>query len=350
MQSDSKFSCDSCGRSYAWKPQLAGKRVKCKCGQAVTVPDADPAVDAGFGDLAALADDHSAASADGPTCPECGAGLDEGAVLCVNCGFNLKTGKRLGTAKLATKEFDTAATGAAGYISRGPKKTADDEEVPPEKKRVQQLLLLCGLAVIVAGLVVAGVMMNNSRKKRNAELAAQGPGRLERLIKATENQEEGLVGAMKDGSIMGAVDPRRNRNATGGNTAAANSATAKLQQAERAEKVEAQLEKLLNTQSPVEAAAFFQKGPTATMVGYDQAKSKAMLEEIMAAGAQKVMVLQNNKQEGTHFFVYLPWDEAKRAKLFALQERMRKANNQAEPNPPDDGQKYLAIAFSPAAG
>src|SRR5205807_7472407 len=27
-----KFNCDGCGKSYRWKAELAGKRVKCKCG------------------------------------------------------------------------------------------------------------------------------------------------------------------------------------------------------------------------------------------------------------------------------------------------------------------------------
>src|SRR4051794_4551485 len=33
-----KFSCDSCNRSYSWKPELAGRRVKCKCGTGMSVP------------------------------------------------------------------------------------------------------------------------------------------------------------------------------------------------------------------------------------------------------------------------------------------------------------------------
>jgi hypothetical protein len=33
-----KFSCASCNRTFLWKPQLAGKRVTCKCGAAIQVP------------------------------------------------------------------------------------------------------------------------------------------------------------------------------------------------------------------------------------------------------------------------------------------------------------------------
>ena len=38
----SRFSCPACGRSFRWKPELAGKRAKCKCGATIDVPRADP--------------------------------------------------------------------------------------------------------------------------------------------------------------------------------------------------------------------------------------------------------------------------------------------------------------------
>jgi hypothetical protein len=58
-----KFSCDGCGKSYTWKSELAGRRVKCKCGQVMTVPKEDPAAamyeapPEGFDDLYALAEE-----------------------------------------------------------------------------------------------------------------------------------------------------------------------------------------------------------------------------------------------------------------------------------------------------
>ena len=54
-----QFSCNSCQKTYAWKPQLAGKRVKCKCGSPISVPSEDPALadapPAEFEDFYALA-------------------------------------------------------------------------------------------------------------------------------------------------------------------------------------------------------------------------------------------------------------------------------------------------------
>jgi hypothetical protein len=34
----SSFSCESCQKSYRWKPELAGKKVRCKCGHTMRVP------------------------------------------------------------------------------------------------------------------------------------------------------------------------------------------------------------------------------------------------------------------------------------------------------------------------
>jgi hypothetical protein len=37
-----KFKCPACAREYIWKPELAGRRGKCRCGAAVIVPTEDP--------------------------------------------------------------------------------------------------------------------------------------------------------------------------------------------------------------------------------------------------------------------------------------------------------------------
>jgi hypothetical protein len=36
------FSCAACGKQYRWKPELAEKKVKCKCGNALAVPAVPP--------------------------------------------------------------------------------------------------------------------------------------------------------------------------------------------------------------------------------------------------------------------------------------------------------------------
>lgn len=46
MSEPSKFACPSCGREFRWKPEIAGKMAKCKCGATVQVPATEPALTA----------------------------------------------------------------------------------------------------------------------------------------------------------------------------------------------------------------------------------------------------------------------------------------------------------------
>src|SRR4051812_43065890 len=100
--------CLSCTRSYKLKPELAGKKVKCKCGAVIDVPDAAPVAalsDSSGGDTYGLAavDDGGAdlrtmaALAAGPIdeaqsvrCPYCEQPIDPGSAICVFCGSPLK--------------------------------------------------------------------------------------------------------------------------------------------------------------------------------------------------------------------------------------------------------------------
>src|SRR5688500_1043431 len=133
MSSNSpKFTCASCGKEFRWKPEIAGRKAKCKCGQTLTVPAAppapkvaepppepnpldwpdEPAADYGAADYAAA---PPAPAPSGPACPSCGAGLPANAVLCVNCGYNLKTRKKVGgVAPAAAATASLAAPAPAG--------------------------------------------------------------------------------------------------------------------------------------------------------------------------------------------------------------------------------------------
>ena len=144
-----KFSCPSCGRQFSWKPELAGKGAKCKCGATIKVPaqpngtgaGAAPAKGPGKSPATAAAPaadqgnpldayDFSEAAAPPPSkggrgaaaapvadaglrCPSCGGAMQAGAVICVSCGFNLKTGKRISTV-MGIEPDPAAATAAPG--------------------------------------------------------------------------------------------------------------------------------------------------------------------------------------------------------------------------------------------
>jgi hypothetical protein len=111
-----KFTCQACGKSYKWKPEFAGRKVKCKCGNVMTAPTAAPRpapkaaprAEASDGPdldaLYALADDENAVRKQGAvevglSCPSCRCAMEPGAAVCAQCGFNLKMGAKTPTKK-----------------------------------------------------------------------------------------------------------------------------------------------------------------------------------------------------------------------------------------------------------
>ena len=123
-----KFNCGACGKEYRWKPELAGKKAKCKCGGVIAVPAAAPAQpaaasakpatkpaarpapkpaaeqDVDFDGLYALAQEETKAtsrpqaadeSASGYRCPSCSAGIPPGTAVCPNCRLDMRTGTRM---------------------------------------------------------------------------------------------------------------------------------------------------------------------------------------------------------------------------------------------------------------
>lgn len=102
------FDCPGCGQRLQVSEVYRGRRTKCPtCAAISTVPGApEPAATAIREGLAGGAsragpaggDDTIAIAEEGPTCPGCRSVLPPGGVLCVNCGHDLRTGKRHATA------------------------------------------------------------------------------------------------------------------------------------------------------------------------------------------------------------------------------------------------------------
>jgi predicted RNA-binding Zn-ribbon protein involved in translation (DUF1610 family) len=79
-----ELACTGCGQVLEAPEEMAGQAVECpECGAQLTVPMA------GW-----QADGRETASS---KCPECGSGMEQDAVLCINCGYHLKLGKKINT-------------------------------------------------------------------------------------------------------------------------------------------------------------------------------------------------------------------------------------------------------------
>jgi hypothetical protein len=176
----------------------------------MSVPKTDPAAaydDGGLDDLAALAhggDTYQDAPTAGPRCPGCGEGVDATAVICVNCGTNLKTGKKLSTAKVAAAPPTGGKPGKAGSPmydrAFGVKNVGDEDKMSPQAKKILAGVLSFLLLAIV---VVVVMVTSNAKKKEAARQAAMNAGprpKLERMLTAAE-RSGGLTQAIKDGTL-----------------------------------------------------------------------------------------------------------------------------------------------------
>lgn len=128
--SDERVACPHCAKRYRWKPELSGRKVVCKCGQKMRLPtsaqgeaeaigpppnandastydldanDESGASRAGAAGIAAVhgvdktgAPDEAGGAGEG-RCPSCNQPVKPNAVICVQCGFNLKSGQQIET-------------------------------------------------------------------------------------------------------------------------------------------------------------------------------------------------------------------------------------------------------------
>lgn len=197
------FACASCGKKFVWKPELAGKNVRCKCGQAIPVPAAtaparpapvpaakppparatatavrpvvvdgedlydfaesgapSPVRPAAAGSAAAVAAPVSVPGLEDDLyrCPSCSEAMQPGSIICASCGFNLKTGERVNIQRAAPAAARGMAPKAAA-ASKAPVGSAfagiptrSKPQIDEDKKgQLMKLLIPIGLIVVLIG-------------------------------------------------------------------------------------------------------------------------------------------------------------------------------------------------------
>ena len=157
-------SCE-CGKSFKVKAELAGKTIKCPgCSNAVKVPgaqrpkaapvatapkeSADLPPNDGIGDLLDEVDLTGATT--GHRCPECRADLTPEDVVCIQCGYNFKLGRKMKTSKVESAVHVPAAV-AAATEKKGP-------EIPPKVESLVKMLNAIGaISVLLSVVAIVGI-------------------------------------------------------------------------------------------------------------------------------------------------------------------------------------------------
>lgn len=149
----------ACGKSLKVPAKLAGKTVKCPgCGSALPVPRpvrtpatagaaSESSADDGVAGLLDEADLNL--SKTGRRCPECRSDLELDDVICVNCGYNTETGRRIKVRKVEKRDL------VGGVDLNDLKQSPQQAELSPP---VQSLIKLLGQAAVLALLMAVLIL------------------------------------------------------------------------------------------------------------------------------------------------------------------------------------------------
>ncbi len=279
--------CPSCQKEYPWKPDLAGKRVKCKCGQTIEVPVGVPTGE--IDELYDLADDgpkskpqHAIADLQSVAttaavavddshqfpCPYCGEKLDPGSMMCLFCGSDLQGALPAN----AVRTVQTAQQAAPPVAHRPVVMRAETREEKSGK-----------LKLVIGGILALVVMIG-------AVVA------IKRALPARQS-EAALNLRPADAAIQQVVD---------GNSAA-------------------------------EAREWLKANDGHALSGLSHKQSQFKVDQWYELGAKSVYVLTN----GTSVAIELPGESLKRKAIFEWQEKWNAENNFK--NSADEGQKWLEI-------
>ena len=165
-----KVTC-ACGQSFAAKDELAGRTVKCpKCSRPLAIPAAgaaapapspqpqpvaQPSVAAPAGyQPSGLFDEVGISSAPVGTqpCPGCRAPMPMHAVVCVQCGYNLKLGRKMETMRVgADGEVVGPSSVVDTVLARAARSIEEDKE--EERKKTREGLPWWAYLVMLLGVL-----------------------------------------------------------------------------------------------------------------------------------------------------------------------------------------------------
>lgn len=164
-----------CQQQFDAPDHLAGKTVKCpKCSSPIVIPSpaaamaARPAPSA----VASLLDEVGVKQRSLTGCPSCGAHHEPDAVLCVECGFNFRTGRRIETrtTEAAFDPGDGHTVNAEFLIHRA--RELQEAEQQLQKKMLNFGIPWWGYLIILIGLISFIVGMGSLKQEVAMFIAA----------------------------------------------------------------------------------------------------------------------------------------------------------------------------------
>jgi hypothetical protein len=191
------ITCPECGSSYPWKPQLAGKKVRCKCGKmfAAIPPKALPAEPVEEPDIFAFEEDSDVRAIPEPQ----------------------RAPTRMPAAANPASTAASASSGApnlaAAYPTRGRGRTVAQEEDPNESKKkilipAAILILLIGGGIFAAMAVKRGMIgpktaMLGEDAKIVGMIEDEGGTEVKEWIRAHNRH---MIHNMTEGQVIGFAD------------------------------------------------------------------------------------------------------------------------------------------------
>ena len=199
-----KVTCQ-CGQSFNAKDELAGKAVKCpKCQQPLRIPAASASASApaksaqkGAAKSPAAASDpfgggslfdevglkqHAAGTM---PCPGCGKPLAQNVIVCIECGYNMKLGRRMTTAKTGGGGDDHGGHGgvAASLMERAAQTLEEDKdaEQATTKEGLPWWVYLILLAAL-GGFMGTMIVIANRQKPKEEKKGLLAPVSEMRLV------------------------------------------------------------------------------------------------------------------------------------------------------------------------
>lgn len=170
-----------CGQQFSAPDNLAGRTVQCpKCGAGLAIPHPQAQVApapnplGGMPGVPAGMDPNAAAG--GVQCPSCFSVMPGGAVMCIECGYNVTTGEQVESVSYVEQDTKNAAvsTPTEQMLAMAEETMEEDAKEAKKTDGLPWYVYLLLLAAVI-GFAAAMVALNNSGEEEEDDGPSSAP-------------------------------------------------------------------------------------------------------------------------------------------------------------------------------